>query len=78
MVGGRRDAGWHKEPPSVVEGSAVMADQVTLTEAEVRAFSSLLTRVSDRLGTYEEQTHQDKRYAEELKEAANDLVSRLG
>jgi cell shape-determining protein MreC len=62
----------------VVEGSAVMADQVKLTEAEVRAFSSLLTRVSDRLGTYEEQTHQDKRYAEELKEAANDLVSRLG
>jgi len=55
-----------------------MADQVTLTEAEVRAFSSLLTRVSDRLGTYEDQTHQDLRYAEELKEAATDLLSRLG
>lgn len=55
-----------------------MADQVTLTEAEVRAFSSLLTRVSDRLGTYEEQTHQDKRYAEELKDAANELLTRLG
>ena len=67
-----------KEPAVVVEGSAVMADRVTLTEAEVRAFSSLLTRVSDRLGTDEEQTNQDKRYAEELKEAANDLVSRLG
>ena len=35
-----------------------MAAQVTLTEPEVRAFSSLLSRVSDRLATYEEQTHQ--------------------
>ena len=31
-----------------------MAAQVTLTEPEVRAFSSLLSRVSDRLATYEE------------------------
>ncbi len=54
-----------------------MAQQVNLTEAEVRAFASLLVRVSDRLSTYEEQTHQDQRYAEELKEAANDLLSRL-
>jgi hypothetical protein len=53
-----------------------MAAQVTLTEPEVRAFSSLLSRVSDRLATYEEQTHQDK-HAEELKAAADDLLSRL-
>ena len=53
-----------------------MAAQVTLTEPEVRAFSSLLSRVSDRLATYEEQTHQDKRHAEELKAAADDLLSR--
>lgn len=55
-----------------------MADQVTLTEAEVRAFSSLLSRVSARLADYEEQTHQDKRHAEELQAAAEDLLSRLG
>ena len=54
-----------------------MPAQVTLTEPEVRAFSSLLSRVSDRLATYEEQTHQDKRHAEELKAAADDLLSRL-
>jgi hypothetical protein len=28
-------------------------------------------------GAYEEQTHQDKRHAEELKAAADDLLSRL-
>jgi hypothetical protein len=54
-----------------------MATEVKLTEDEVRAFSSLLSRVSDRLGTYEEQTQQDMRYAEELKAAADDLLSRL-
>ena len=54
-----------------------MAAQVTLTEPEIRAFSSLLSRVSDRLATYEEQTHQDKRHAEELRAAADDLLSRL-
>lgn len=43
-----------------------MATQVMLTEAEVQAFSSLLRRVSERLATYEEHTHQDQRYAEEL------------
>ena len=55
-----------------------MADHVTLSEAEVRAFSSLLSRVSERLATYEEQTHQDTRHAEELQAAADDLLSRLG
>ena len=54
-----------------------MANVVTLTEAEVRAFASLLGRVSERLATYEEQTHQDMRHAEELKAAADDLVGRL-
>jgi hypothetical protein len=54
-----------------------MATEVKLSEAEVRAFSSLLSRVSDRLATYEEQTHQDRRYAEELQSAADDLLSRL-
>jgi hypothetical protein len=57
--------------------SSDMAAQVTLTEPEVRAFSSLLVRVSERLANYEEQTHQDIRHAEELKAAANDLLGRL-
>ena len=54
-----------------------MGAQVTLTEPEVRAFSSLLSRVSERLANYEQQTHQDVRHAEELKAAADDLLSRL-
>ena len=54
-----------------------MAAQVTLTEPEVRAFSSLLSRVSERLANYEQQTNQDVRYAEELKAAADDLLGRL-
>jgi hypothetical protein len=54
-----------------------MAAHVTLTEAEVRAFASLLSRVSDRLAEYEEQTHQDRRHAEELRAAADDLLRRL-
>ena len=54
-----------------------MAGQVVLTENEVRNFSSLLIRVSDRLSTYEEQTHQDKHHAEELRAAAEDLLRRL-
>jgi len=59
------------------ERSPDMAAQVTLTEPEVRAFSSLLTRISERLANYEQQTHQDVRHAEELKAAADDLLSRL-
>ena len=55
-----------------------MAAQVTLTADEVRSFSSLLSRVGQRLATYEEQTHEDRRYAEELQAAADDLVRRLG
>jgi hypothetical protein len=55
-----------------------MPAQVTLTEEEARAFSSLLRRASDRLETYEEQTHQDRRLAEEIRAAADDLVNRLG
>jgi deoxyadenosine/deoxycytidine kinase len=54
-----------------------MATQVMLTEAEVRAFSSLLSRVSERLAAFEQQTHQDQRYAEELQATADDLLSRL-
>ena len=52
--------------------------QVTLTEEEARAFSSLLRRASDRLAAYEDQTGQDRRLAEEVRAAADDLVSRLG
>ena len=48
-----------------------MAGQITLTEQEARALSSLLGRASDRLATYEEQTHQDRRLAEEIREAAD-------
>ena len=55
-----------------------MPAQVRLTEAEAHAFSSLLRRASDRLETYEEQTHQDRRLAEEIRIAAEELVSRLG
>jgi K+/H+ antiporter YhaU regulatory subunit KhtT len=55
----------------------VMAGQITLTEQEARALSSLLDRASDRLATYEEQTHQDRRLAEEIREAAGDLVNRI-
>ena len=54
-----------------------MADEVTLSAEEVRTFSSLLSRVSERLATYEEQTHQDRRHAEELKATADDLMNRL-
>ena len=54
-----------------------MADEVTLSAEEVRTFSSLLSRVSERLATYEEQTHQDRRHAEELKATADDLMRRL-
>src|SRR5689334_4168584 len=45
---------------AVLAGIWYMAAQVTLTEAEVRAFSSLLCRVGARLATYGEQAHQDK------------------
>jgi CBS domain-containing protein len=59
------------------EKGVVMADQITLTDQEARALSSLLERASDRLATYEEQTHQDRRLAEEIREAAGDLVNRI-
>ena len=55
-----------------------MAAQITLTEQEARALSSLLDRAAERLATYEEQTHQDRRLAEEIREAAGDLVNRIG
>jgi hypothetical protein len=54
-----------------------MSGQVTLTEQEARALSSLLDRASERLATYEEQTHQDRRLAEEIREAASDLGNRI-
>ena len=54
-----------------------MAGQITLSEQEARALSSLLDRATDRLATYEEQTHQDRRLAEEIREAAGDLVNRI-
>src|SRR4029453_5862423 len=57
------------------EKGVVMAGQITLTEQEARALSSLLDRASDRLATYEEQTHQDRRLAEEIREAAGDPVN---
>ena len=44
---------------------------------ETVMLSSLLERASDRLEAYEEQTHQDRRLAEEIREAAGDLVNRL-
>jgi hypothetical protein len=60
-----------------LERSWTMAAQVTLAEPELRAFSSLPSRVSDRPATYEEQTHQDERHAEELWAPADDLLGRL-
>lgn len=59
------------------EKGVAMAGQITLTDQEARALSSLLERASDRLATYEEQTHQDRRLAEEIREAAGDLVNRI-
>jgi hypothetical protein len=59
------------------EEGVVMAGQITLTEQEARALSSLLDRASERLATYEEQTHHDRRLAEEIREAAQDLLSRV-
>jgi hypothetical protein len=61
-----------------LQRGVVMAGQVTLTEQEARALSSLLGRAAARLATYEEQTHQDRRLAEEIREAAHDLVNRIG
>ena len=61
-----------------LEKGVMLAGQITLTEQEARALSSLLGRASDRLATYEEQTHQDRRLAEEIREAADDLVNRIG
>ena len=55
-----------------------MAGQLTLTEQEARALSSLLDRATERLAAYEDQTHQDRRLAEEIREAAGDLVNRIG
>jgi uncharacterized protein YbjQ (UPF0145 family) len=50
-----------------------MSRQVVLNEDEVRAFASLLTRISQRLDTYEQQTHEDRQYAQELQATADDL-----
>jgi hypothetical protein len=54
-----------------------MAGKVILSAEEARGFASLLSRVSERLATYEQQTHQDKRHAEELQAASDDLLRRL-
>ncbi len=54
-----------------------MSRQVVLNEDEVRAFASLLTRISQRLDAYEQQTHEDRQYALELQATADDLVRRL-
>ncbi|HSK56615.1 MAG TPA: hypothetical protein VK908_15280 [Jiangellales bacterium] len=54
-----------------------MSRQVVLNEDEVRAFASLLSRISQRLDTYEQQTHEDRQYALELQATADDLVRRL-
>jgi hypothetical protein len=40
-----------------LEKGVVMPGEITLTEQEARALSSLLSRASDHLATYEEQTH---------------------
>ena len=53
------------------------AVRALLGSAEAHAFSSLLRRASDRLETHEQQTHQDRRLAEEIRIAADELVSRL-
>jgi hypothetical protein len=54
-----------------------MANHVVLSADEVRSFTSLLSRVSVRLATYEAQTHQDRHHAEELQAAVDDLLRRL-
>ncbi len=54
-----------------------MATDVVLTADEARAFSSLLSRASEKLVGYEEQAHPDRTFAEELRAAADDLAQRL-
>ena len=54
-----------------------MAAEVVLTADEARAFSSLLSRASEKLVGYEERTHPDRTFAEELEAAADDLARRL-
>jgi transcription elongation GreA/GreB family factor len=61
-----------------LERGVVMAGQVTLIEQEARALSSLLDRAGDRLAADEEQAHQERRLAEEIRAAADDLVDRIG
>jgi GrpB-like predicted nucleotidyltransferase (UPF0157 family) len=41
------------------------------------SFPRCSTGPATRLATYEEQTHQDRRLAEEIREAAGDLVNRI-
>jgi len=54
-----------------------MAAEVVLTADEARAFSSLLSRASEKLVGYEELSHPDRTFAEELEAAADDLARRL-
>jgi len=57
---------------------AVVASQVTPTVEEARAFASLLRRASDRLDAYEEQSHPDRRFSDEIRAAADDLLAWAG
>ena len=54
-----------------------MAAQVTLTEPEVRAFSSLLSRVSERLATYEALLIGDLGYVQQSREEMEVLFTLL-
>ena len=49
--------------PGQAREGGVMSRQVVLNEDEVRAFASLLSRISQRLDNYEQQTHEDRQYA---------------
>ena len=54
-----------------------MPGRITLTEQEARALSSLLDRARAGVATYEEQTHQNRRLAEEIREPAGDPINRI-
>jgi GrpB-like predicted nucleotidyltransferase (UPF0157 family) len=54
-----------------------MPGQITLTEREARALSSLLNRAGDPPGNLRRADPPDRRLAEEIREAAGDLVNRI-
>jgi hypothetical protein len=53
-----------------------MPEQVVFAQAEIESFSTLLYRVADELAAIESATEAHKRYSEELKEVAAEMLMR--